>query len=772
MANNPITIDGDRLRDIHGREVTFRGINVDAGCKLPRHPTQTSHDPDNFFNPKASFVDRPFNEEEAHIHFARLKRWGYNVVRYLFTWEALEHEGPGIYDHDFIAHTVKILRIAKSYGLHVFMDPHQDVWSRFTGGSGAPLWTLHAAGFDPEKFVPTQAAVVHNTWPDIDNYPKMMWPTNYTRLATETMFTLFYAGKDFAPKAIIDGQSIQDYLTDHFMNACVELAKGIHAAGDLEDDCVIGWESMNEPARGLVGWEDLTALPDELKMRKGTMPTPWQSLLTGSGRAVEIDVWDFGSFGPHKTGTELVDPRGTSAWAGAEIDDRYDWKRDPGWKVGGCLWAQAGIWDPSQDQMLQPAYFSKVPKTGETLNYDRFTNTYFMHHFRKYRDAIRAVHKDAIILMEGPVLEIPPKIAGTADDDKRLIYASHYYDGVTLLNKHWNKFWNFDIVGFMRGKYSSPAFAVKIGETAIRNCLRDQLNYLQEEAKQMTGVHPFLFTEIGIPYDMDDGYAYRTGDFSSQVAALDANHFALEGSGANGYTLWTYAAHNNHAWGEMWNGEDLSIFSQDDTVAVSRVGVLPPSMSESTLSLDKTSTTNGGAPFIDSSNLGQNLKTPTSISASSATEAAGQIASTASSNSSGLRAAEAFIRPSPTFTHGDVLRYGFDLRNCIFTFALNSEKPCTEDICTEIFLPDFHFPAEKTHIEVSGGKWMIELRDVDGESMQVLKWWHGEGEQTIKATGVRRKLGIPPNADGTVEEAEEPGYFETMSKVAANCSVM
>ena len=56
------------------------------------------------------------------------------------------------------------------------------------------------------------------------------------------------------------------------------------------------------------------------------------------------------------------------------------------------------------------------------------------------------------------------------------------------------------------------------------------------------GNHPCVFTEIGIPYDMDDKYAYKTGDYSSQSSAMDANHFALEGCGTNGFTLWTYTA--------------------------------------------------------------------------------------------------------------------------------------------------------------------------------------------------------------------------------------
>lgn len=544
MAEGPLRIDGTRFRDGKGREVTFRGMNVAGDAKFPRKPDIPSHVPDHFFDADdVSFVGRPFTEEEAHRHFSQLKRWGYNVIRYVFTWEAIEHAGPGKYDEDFIQHTVKILRIIKSYGFYVFMDPHQDVWSRFTAGSGAPLWTLYAAGLDPRTFSMNQAAVVQNTSPDPALFPKMLWPTNYQRLAAATMFTLFYSGRDYAPNAIIDGQNIQDYLTDHFINACKHLAQRIHEAGDLENDCVIGWESMNEPNRGFLGWPDLATLPPDLKMKKGTCPTPIQSFLTGSGRAVEIDTYDFGSFGPYKSGKELVDPEGVPAWLQNDsYDQKYGWNRDPKWKLGECLWAQNGVWDPESDQLLQADYFNHVPGSDEPVNYEKWSNKWFMEHFRKYRDAIRSVHKDCMILMQSAVLEIPPSIAGTPDDEDNLIFASHYYDGLTLITKHWNKYYNLDIFGILRGKYSSPVFAIKLGENAIRNCIRDQLSAIREEGMKYTGIHPSLFTEIGIPYDMDDKYAYKTGDYSSQTAAMDANHFAIEGSGVAGYTLWTYVA--------------------------------------------------------------------------------------------------------------------------------------------------------------------------------------------------------------------------------------
>ena len=544
MAPLRLRIEGRTFRDAKDREVTLRGINCAGDAKFPTSPDIPSHRPDRFFEgDELSFVGRPFSIDEAHTHFSRLKRWGYNTIRYVFTWEAIEHAGPGRYDEEWCQHTIKVLRLAKDYGFYVFIDPHQDVWSRFTGGSGAPMWTVYAAGLNPRSFAATEAALVHNTYPDPATFPKMIWSTNYTRMACQVMLTLFFAGKDFAPKAIIDGKNIQDYLQEHFVDACQHLAQRIHEAGDIENDVVIGWESMNEPNRGLVGWPDLSVIPGEQKLQKGTSPTAWQAILTGSGRSCEIDTWDFGGLGPYKSGTQLVDPKGESAWLPADYDDsRYEWKRDPDWKLGECLWAQHGVWDPSKDQLLKKDYFAKHPKTGKKIDYEYFTNTYFMDYYRRHRRAIGNVHPDAIFFCQPPVLEIPPSLKGTKDDDPQMVYAPHYYDGVTLMTKKWNRYWNVDVFGILRGRYMSPAFAIKVGETAIRNCFRDQLSAIRKEGMDYMGNHPCVFTEIGIPYDMDDKYAYKTGDYTSQTLAMDANHFALEGSGVNGFSLWVYVA--------------------------------------------------------------------------------------------------------------------------------------------------------------------------------------------------------------------------------------
>ncbi len=73
----------------------------------------------------------------------------------------------------------------------------------------------------------------------------------------------FSPGGAYAPNCVIDGVNIQDYLQNHFIEACGRLADRIAAfeGGSLLDGCVIGWDSMNEPFEGFCGWEDVQVNP-------------------------------------------------------------------------------------------------------------------------------------------------------------------------------------------------------------------------------------------------------------------------------------------------------------------------------------------------------------------------------------------------------------------------------------------------------------------------------------------------------------------------------
>lgn len=55
-------------------------------------------------------------------------------------WEAIEHKGPGQYDAKYLDYVQEVVKIAGEFGFYVYIDPHQDVWSRMSGGDGAPGW--------------------------------------------------------------------------------------------------------------------------------------------------------------------------------------------------------------------------------------------------------------------------------------------------------------------------------------------------------------------------------------------------------------------------------------------------------------------------------------------------------------------------------------------------------------------------------------------------------------------------------------------------------
>ncbi|CAD7941460.1 unnamed protein product [Amoebophrya sp. A25] len=159
-----------------------------------------------------SFVNRPFPLEEADVHFSRLLAYGFTFFRLCITWEAVEPMGPGEYDRDYLNYLEALLASAREYGISVFIDFHQDVWSRWTGGSGAPRWTLEVIGFDTNFFRDTLAAWRHCD--DAKNYPMMCWANNYLHLACATMFTLFFGGDDFAPNFRLNRKCSRLYCGD------------------------------------------------------------------------------------------------------------------------------------------------------------------------------------------------------------------------------------------------------------------------------------------------------------------------------------------------------------------------------------------------------------------------------------------------------------------------------------------------------------------------------------------------------------------------------
>lgn len=612
----PLTVEDGELVDVQGRRVVLKGINVDAAMKLPVKPFMPSYlgdasKADDLFydGDNVSFVGRPFPLEEAEEHFRRIKSWGFNTIRYLVTWEALEHEGPGKYDEEFVDYTIEVLRIIHRVGgLYVFFDCHQDVWSRFCGGSGSPMWTLFAAGLQPKRISVTGASVLHSDGQfdeklrsESSCYPKMLWTSNYKRLALFTMFTLFFAGEAYFPNLKINGTNIQHYLQEHHFNALSYLWLAVVKRLPLllANGTILGFELLNEPNQGLVGHPNLDKIPDCQHLRIGTTPTVFDCLKLGVGLPVEVDVYKIAITGPQKCGRQIMDPKGARVWLSAQemmdCDEHYGWKRS-GWLPDTCIYSQIGIWNYNDErmalldttsqerrlafasnecQLLKPTFFNDSPKRfkgcyRQDQDYDVvdtnfFVNVCFVNFYLGFKKMIRALAPDAFVLIQPLVLVIPPNLR---DDprgiiDKKTIYCPHYYDGMSLMFKTWNYRFNVDTLGIMRDRYSNPLFGIVLGETAIRNCIKKQFCDITKEGKNMLGDIPVLMSETGMPFDMNNKRSYNNGRFRCQTSALDALANALEGSDMH-HTYWCYASINGHKWGDHWNNEDFSFWSSDD----------------------------------------------------------------------------------------------------------------------------------------------------------------------------------------------------------------
>ncbi len=519
-----IRIDGPWFKDECGRTLLLRGVNLGGSSKVPFKPDGATHISDQFFNHRdVSFIGRPFPLEEADEHFTRLRAWGFTFLRLLVTWEAIEHAGPGMYDEAYLEYIRAIVEKATEHGIDLFIDPHQDVWSRFSGGDGAPGWTFEVVGFDITKFKETGAAIVHQTHGD--PFPRMVWPTNSGKLAAATMFSLFFGGNDFAPETKVEGVPVQDYLQGHYIEAMVQVAKKLSGLTN-----VIGYDTMNEPLPGYIGFEDLNSPGGMVKL--GSSPSPFQSMLLGSGIAQNIGTWKLGITGERKVNTHMVNSSAVNAW----LPDRE------------CVWRRNGVWDldaTGQPRILRPHHFTKV----RNRRID-FSDDYYRPFANRYAKAIRSVSPEAIIFIESEPRHVSMKWG--AQDAPNIVFAPHWYDGFVLFMK---SFRSTLAVDFRTGK-------VIFGSKRIRRSFADQVASFKQTSEVSFGGVPTLIGEFGIPFDLKGRRAYRTGDFQDQIRAMDRSMRAMEDNLLS-YTLWNYTADNTNARGDQWNDEDLSIFSRD-----------------------------------------------------------------------------------------------------------------------------------------------------------------------------------------------------------------
>jgi endoglycosylceramidase len=188
-----LTLRRDGFRDSDGRKVFLRGINVASNAKLP--PFIPFHDP---------------------MWWDLLASWGYNAVRLTIFWEAVE-PSQGEFDQGYLRHVEEMVDEASKRGIYLLLDMHQDQYSRYLKGDGAPAWAL----------------------------PKSVDPGFNSGIAGRFWFTAYFFSGDV--RRSFSNFFMSDHLKDHYCSSWKEVVKRVS-----DNPFILGYDIMNEPFGGSI----------------------------------------------------------------------------------------------------------------------------------------------------------------------------------------------------------------------------------------------------------------------------------------------------------------------------------------------------------------------------------------------------------------------------------------------------------------------------------------------------------------------------------------
>jgi endoglycosylceramidase len=191
LSDYGLTLEADGFHDTQGRLMQFRGVNVAGNAKLP-----------------------PFIPFEDSGWWDMLAYWGFNMVRLTLFWEAIEPE-PDQFSNSYL-HKVKWMtdEVARR-GIYILLDMHQDLYSRWLQGDGAPDWAF------PSNINPR----------DNDGFGGRFWGLAYVLSRdVRDCFTNFFSSKD---------------LKGHYLNSWLKIAEVVK-----KNPYILGYDIMNEPSAG------------------------------------------------------------------------------------------------------------------------------------------------------------------------------------------------------------------------------------------------------------------------------------------------------------------------------------------------------------------------------------------------------------------------------------------------------------------------------------------------------------------------------------------
>lgn len=276
------------LRDPDGRVAILRGANVANAHKQP-----------------------PFLGFHEAADYARMRdEWGWNTVRFLLTWEAVEPE-DGAFDDAYLDEVAARLDDAHAAGLVVVLDMHQDLYGRGFGGDGFPRWTCAEENY--AAFTPTEP-----------------WFLNYLDPAVQACFDGFWGSPALQGRYAAAWARVAARLADH--------------------PAVIGFDVMNEPHWGsaeIAAFEagPYTAFVEDVVAAVRAEAPDWVAFVEPSaarnlGMAPHIGPFDFEDlvYAPHSYDSQAESGEGFDEARREAVLEHVAALRSEADALGAALW--------------------------------------------------------------------------------------------------------------------------------------------------------------------------------------------------------------------------------------------------------------------------------------------------------------------------------------------------------------------------------------------------------------------------------------------------
>eukprot|EP01094_Clydonella_sp_ATCC50884_P014736 TRINITY_DN2523_c2_g1_i1.p1 TRINITY_DN2523_c2_g1~~TRINITY_DN2523_c2_g1_i1.p1 ORF type:complete len:564 (-),score=118.85 TRINITY_DN2523_c2_g1_i1:864-2555(-) len=218
--SSPIKVDPAThgFVDSEGRHRIFHGVNM--VYKVPPYHPITSH-----FDPQLSVSSQDI---------ADLAHWGFTMARVGLMWPGAEPI-RGQYNETYLEVLEDLVNSLGHAGIFSLLDVHQDLFSRFFCGEGAPDWAVHTSTPDRFSF----------PWP-LPYHLRRDNATGYPLLADceKQLFAEYYAAAEVgaAFEGLYDNAGgVQDSFVAFWQHAAKRFAG---------NPFVLGYEIINEPLCG------------------------------------------------------------------------------------------------------------------------------------------------------------------------------------------------------------------------------------------------------------------------------------------------------------------------------------------------------------------------------------------------------------------------------------------------------------------------------------------------------------------------------------------